>query len=282
MGIGCTPRPLRLAAISPQIPLLLHLGRIVAFLLRVIALFLPPKSNPTRVVRHWGTLLTRRRRPTGGCLARNTPCHDRYTSATNEATCLHLESSDVGLATSDAESRDPRIRRIRCTTPRDTIFASTVSQAARHCKFRISPCSDQVRHADPHVARLATLRGRSRAELRAGGVGGWPVSFHGKDLKSMTGSKYGHCAVLCRLAGELSRPDNSGIYTQFPSQDSGLFGPNPWKVLAPPSNYLSKKVSGQPNPWTNLVRQNLVMGTGCKAFIIRRYADTTYLQKQCI
>ena len=28
-------------------------------------------------------------------------------------------------------------------------------------------------------------------------------------------------------------------YTQFPSQDSGLFGPNPWKILAPPSNYLS-------------------------------------------
>ena len=38
-------------------------------------------------------------------------------------------------------------------------------------------------------------------------------------------------------------------YTQFPSQDSGLFGPNPWKILVPPSNYLSKKVSGQPNPW---------------------------------
>ena len=30
-------------------------------------------------------------------------------------------------------------------------------------------------------------------------------------------------------------------YTQFQSQDSGLFGPNPWKVLAPSSNYLSKK-----------------------------------------
>ena len=30
-------------------------------------------------------------------------------------------------------------------------------------------------------------------------------------------------------------------YTQFAIQDSCLFGPNPWKVLAPPSNYLSKK-----------------------------------------
>ena len=32
-----------------------------------------------------------------------------------------------------------------------------------------------------------------------------------------------------------------GAYTQFPSQDSGLFGPNSWKILAPPSNYLSNK-----------------------------------------
>ena len=30
-------------------------------------------------------------------------------------------------------------------------------------------------------------------------------------------------------------------YTQFAIQDSRLFGPNPWKALAPPSNYLSKK-----------------------------------------
>ena len=30
-------------------------------------------------------------------------------------------------------------------------------------------------------------------------------------------------------------------YTQFAIQDSRLFGPNPWKILAPPSNYLSKK-----------------------------------------
>ena len=30
-------------------------------------------------------------------------------------------------------------------------------------------------------------------------------------------------------------------YTQFAIQDSRLFGPNPWTILAPPSNYLSKK-----------------------------------------
>ena len=39
-------------------------------------------------------------------------------------------------------------------------------------------------------------------------------------------------------------------HTQFAIQDSRLFGPNPWKILAPPSNYLSKKVSGQLDPWT--------------------------------
>ena len=38
-------------------------------------------------------------------------------------------------------------------------------------------------------------------------------------------------------------------YTPFPSQDSGLFGPNLWKVLAPPSNYLSIFKLFGPNPW---------------------------------
>ena len=42
---------------------------------------------------------------------------------------------------------------------------------------------------------------------------------------------------------------NDMFYTRFPSQDSGLFGPNPWEILAPPSKYISNKVSGQPNPW---------------------------------
>ena len=58
-------------------------------------------------------------------------------------------------------------------------------------------------------------------------------------------------------------PIHKHVYTQFPSQDSGLFGPNPWKILAPPSNYLSNKVSGQPTLGKSLVRENLVMGTGC-------------------
>ena len=53
-------------------------------------------------------------------------------------------------------------------------------------------------------------------------------------------------------------------YTQFPSQDSGLFGPNPWKVLAPPSNYLSKKGFWATQPLgKSIVRESFVMGTGC-------------------
>ena len=35
----------------------------------------------------------------------------------------------------------------------------------------------------------------------------------------------------------------------FPSRDSGLFGPNPWNILAPPSNYLSRFKLFGPNPW---------------------------------
>ena len=30
-------------------------------------------------------------------------------------------------------------------------------------------------------------------------------------------------------------------YAQFAIQDLSLFGPNPWNILAPPSNYLWKR-----------------------------------------
>ena len=45
-----------------------------------------------------------------------------------------------------------------------------------------------------------------------------------------------------RMSGarETSEVNFGRGYTQFPSQDLGLFGPYPWKVLAPPSNYLSR------------------------------------------
>ena len=55
----------------------------------------------------------------------------------------------------------------------------------------------------------------------------------------------------CESVREPARPGARALprYTQFAIRDSRLFGPNPWKVSAPPSNYLPKRVSGQPNPW---------------------------------
>ena len=55
------------------------------------------------------------------------------------------------------------------------------------------------------------------------------------------------CASLVReAAGTRPMAAWGTRCTQFPSQDSGLFGPNPLEILAPPSNCLSKKASGQP------------------------------------
>ena len=48
-----------------------------------------------------------------------------------------------------------------------------------------------------------------------------------------------HRCGQMRLCSLISR--QQGRYTQFAIQDSRLFGPNPWKILAPPSNYLSTK-----------------------------------------
>ena len=58
-----------------------------------------------------------------------------------------------------------------------------------------------------------------------------------------------HIISYCASSEEAARAQTAHYYTQFAIQDSGLFGPNLWRILAPPSNYLSKKVSGQPNPW---------------------------------
>ena len=62
-------------------------------------------------------------------------------------------------------------------------------------------------------------------------------------------------AAMCGACGRLARATRGRVrqvsrraallrdvrltYTQFAIQDSRLFGPNPWKILAPPSNYLS-------------------------------------------
>ena len=50
------------------------------------------------------------------------------------------------------------------------------------------------------------------------------------------------------LEGEAATEEGPGCvpargagYTQFAIQDSRLFGPNPSKILAPPSSYLSNK-----------------------------------------
>ena len=63
-------------------------------------------------------------------------------------------------------------------------------------------------------------------------------------------------AAASRRGGRRARsaPRRLAEYTQFAIQDSGLFGPNPWKILAPPSNYLSKRsCSGQRNPWKKVL-----------------------------
>ena len=47
----------------------------------------------------------------------------------------------------------------------------------------------------------------------------------------------------------LARPDDDSQapgYTQSPLQDSRLFGPSPWKILA--TTY-EKTISEQPSPW---------------------------------
>ena len=74
-----------------------------------------------------------------------------------------------------------------------------------------------------------------------------------------TGAASGACLPAKRAGLQ------GAFYTQFPSQDAGLFGPNPWNILAPPSNYIStKRFLGNPTLGTSLVRENIVMGTGCR------------------
>ena len=51
------------------------------------------------------------------------------------------------------------------------------------------------------------------------------------------------------------------LYTQSPLQDSRLFGPRPWKVLA--ATYETNGFLSNPDPGENLVMENLAMETGC-------------------
>ena len=54
-------------------------------------------------------------------------------------------------------------------------------------------------------------------------------------------------------------------YTRSPLQDSRLFGPRPWKILA--ATYEKQRFLSNPDPDENLVRGNLVMETGCNTNI---------------
>ena len=55
----------------------------------------------------------------------------------------------------------------------------------------------------------------------------------------------------------------ASVYTQSPLQDSRLFGPRPWKILA--TTYETNGFLSNPDPGENLVRRNLVMETGCNS-----------------
>ena len=56
-----------------------------------------------------------------------------------------------------------------------------------------------------------------------------------------------------------------GPYTRSPLQDSRLFGPSPWKILAT-TYYKKQRCLSNPAPGENLESGNLVMETGCTPF----------------
>ena len=51
------------------------------------------------------------------------------------------------------------------------------------------------------------------------------------------------------------------LYTRSPLEDSRLFGPSPWKILA--TTYETNRFLSNPDPGENLLSGNLVMETGC-------------------
>ena len=69
-------------------------------------------------------------------------------------------------------------------------------------------------------------------------------------------------AALRRL-GSVRVRSHFANYTRSPLQDSRLFGPRPWKVLA--ATYETNGFLSSPDPGENLVMENLVMETGCTA-----------------
>ena len=60
------------------------------------------------------------------------------------------------------------------------------------------------------------------------------------------------------------------MYTRSPLQDSRLFGPRPWKILA--TTYEKQRFPSNPDPGESLVMENLVMETGCKTTSCHMFA----------
>ena len=56
-------------------------------------------------------------------------------------------------------------------------------------------------------------------------------------------------------------------YTRSPLQDSRLFGPRPWKILA--ATYETNGFLSNPDPGENFLSGDLVMETGYITVIIR-------------
>ena len=63
-------------------------------------------------------------------------------------------------------------------------------------------------------------------------------------------------------------------YTQISIQDSGLFGPNPWNILAPPSNYLSKKGFWATQPLRQILDSEFLL---CELGMCFRYRSVIFV-----
>ena len=80
--------------------------------------------------------------------------------------------------------------------------------------------------------------------------------IHSTNISMMLGIAIIEQLIYTR-SGRSSRDDE---YTRSPLQDSRLFGPSPWKILAATNE---KTYLSNPAPGENLVSGNLVMETGC-------------------
>ena len=68
-------------------------------------------------------------------------------------------------------------------------------------------------------------------------------------------------------------------HTQSPLQDSRLFGPRPWKILA--ATYETDGFLSNPDPGENLLSGNLVMETGCKVPLLPISRRTVCWREPC-